>query len=64
MKSHVESDECFATGAENPRSGYPEFTNPEAFVENTATELGSATFGFPGFTRPPRQMRFALKFYF
>jgi len=42
----------------------PEFTNPEAFVENTATELGSATFGFPGYTRPPRQIQFALKFYF
>jgi hypothetical protein len=24
----------------------PEFTNPETIVENTATELGSATFGF------------------
>jgi len=42
----------------------PEFTNPEAFVENTATELGSATFGFPGYTRPPRQIQLALKFYF
>jgi hypothetical protein len=42
----------------------PEFTNPEAFATNTATELGSPTFGFPGFTRPPRRIQFALKFYF
>ena len=42
----------------------PEFTNPETIVENTATELGSATFGFPAYTRPPRQIQFALKFYF
>jgi hypothetical protein len=42
----------------------PEFTNPETIVENTATELGSSTYGFPGYTRPPRQIQFALKFYF
>ena len=42
----------------------PEFTNPETIVENTATELGSASFGFPAYTRPPRQIQFALKFYF
>jgi len=42
----------------------PEFTNPETIVENTATELGSSTFGFPAYTRPPRQIQFALKFYF
>jgi hypothetical protein len=42
----------------------PEFTNPETITENTATELGSSTFGFPAYTRPPRQVQFALKFYF
>ena len=42
----------------------PEFTNPDTIVENTATELGSATYGFPAYTRPPRQIQFALKFYF
>jgi carboxypeptidase family protein/TonB-dependent receptor-like protein len=42
----------------------PEFTNPETISENTATELGSATYGFAGYTRPPRQVQFALKFYF
>jgi outer membrane receptor protein involved in Fe transport len=42
----------------------PEFTNPETIVENTATELGSSTYGFPAYTRPPRQLQFALKFYF
>jgi len=42
----------------------PEFTNPDTVAENTATELGSATFGFPAYTRPPRQIQFALKFYF
>jgi len=42
----------------------PEFTNPETIVENTGTELGSASYGFPSFTRPPRQIQFALKFYF
>ena len=42
----------------------PEFTNPDTIVENTSTELGSSTFGFPAFTRPPRQIQLALKFYF
>jgi hypothetical protein len=42
----------------------PEFTDPTTIVENTATELGSATYGFPAATRPPRQIQFALKFYF
>jgi carboxypeptidase family protein/TonB-dependent receptor-like protein len=42
----------------------PEFTNPETISENTATELGSATYGFAGYTRTPRQIQFALKFYF
>ena len=42
----------------------PEFTNPDTIVENTATELGSATHGFPAYTRPPRQIQLALKFYF
>ena len=42
----------------------PEFTNPETISENTATELGSATYGFAGYTRAPRQVQFALKFYF
>jgi Carboxypeptidase regulatory-like domain/TonB dependent receptor-like, beta-barrel len=42
----------------------PEFTNPETITENTATELGSSTFGFPAYTRPPRQIQVALKFYF
>jgi hypothetical protein len=42
----------------------PEFTNPETIVENTATELGSSSYGFAGYTRTPRQIQFALKFYF
>jgi hypothetical protein len=42
----------------------PEFTNPDTITENTATELGSQTYGFPAFTRPPRQIQFALKFYY
>ena len=42
----------------------PEFTNPDTIVENTSTELGSSTFGFPAYTRPPRQIQLALKFYF
>lgn len=42
----------------------PEFTNPETIVENTSTELGSSTYGFAAYTRPPRQLQFALKFYF
>jgi hypothetical protein len=42
----------------------PEFTNPETVSENTATELGSSTYGFAGYTRTPRQIQFALKFYF
>jgi hypothetical protein len=42
----------------------PEFTNPDTISENTATELGSSSFGFPAYTRPPRQIQFALKFYF
>jgi TonB-dependent receptor-like protein len=42
----------------------PEFTNPDTVAENTGTELGSAAYGFTGFTRPPRRIQFALKFYF
>jgi outer membrane receptor protein involved in Fe transport len=42
----------------------PEFTNPDTIAENTATELGSSSFGFPAYTRPPRQIQFGLKFYF
>ena len=42
----------------------PEFTNPDTVAENTGTELGSAAYGFTGYTRPPRRIQFALKFYF
>ncbi|HYL84648.1 MAG TPA: TonB-dependent receptor [Candidatus Angelobacter sp.] len=42
----------------------PEFTNPDTVAENRGTELGSAAYGFTGFTRPPRRIQFALKFYF
>jgi len=42
----------------------PEFTNPDTIVENTGTELGSSAFGFTAYTRPPRRIQFALKFYF
>jgi len=42
----------------------PEFTNPDTVAENSGTELGSAAYGFTGFTRPPRRIQFALKFYF
>jgi len=42
----------------------PEFTNPDTVAENTGTELGSPAFGYTGYTRPPRRIQFALKFYF
>ena len=42
----------------------PEFTNPDTITENTGTELGSSAYGFTAFTRPPRRIQFALKFYF
>ena len=42
----------------------PEFTNPDTVAENTGTELGSSAYGFTGYTRPPRRIQFALKFYF
>ncbi len=42
----------------------PEFTNPDTVAENTGTELGSSAYGFTAFTRPPRRIQFALKFYF
>jgi len=42
----------------------PEFTNPDTVAENTGTELGSAAYGFTSYTRPPRRIQFALKFYF
>ncbi|HXY24621.1 MAG TPA: TonB-dependent receptor [Candidatus Acidoferrum sp.] len=42
----------------------PEFTNPDTVAENTGIELGSASYGFTGYTRPPRRIQFALKFYF
>lgn len=42
----------------------PEFTNPDTVAEDTGTELGAAAYGFTGYTRPPRRIQFALKFYF
>jgi hypothetical protein len=42
----------------------PEYTNPDTVAENTGTELGSAAYGLTSFTRPPRRIQFALKFYF
>jgi carboxypeptidase family protein/TonB-dependent receptor-like protein len=42
----------------------PEFTNPDTVAENTGTELGTSAYGFTAFTRPPRRVQFALKFYF
>jgi len=42
----------------------PEFTNPDTVAENTGTELGSASYGYTGYTRPPRRIQFALKLYF
>jgi hypothetical protein len=33
-------------------------------VEPTALELGQSAFGFPQAARNPRQVQFALKFYF
>lgn len=42
----------------------PEFTNPDTVATNTGTELGSSAYGFTGFTRPPRRIQFALKYYF
>ena len=42
----------------------PEFTNPDTVSENTGTELGSASYGYTGYTRPPRRIQLALKFYF
>jgi hypothetical protein len=42
----------------------PEFTNPDTVAENTGTELGSSSYGFTAYTRPPRRIQFALKFYF
>jgi Carboxypeptidase regulatory-like domain/TonB dependent receptor len=42
----------------------PEFANPNTIAENTATILGSSTFGFATAARDPRFIQFALKFYF
>jgi carboxypeptidase family protein/TonB-dependent receptor-like protein len=42
----------------------PEFTNPDTVAENFGTELGSSSYGLTAFTRPPRRIQFALKFYF
>jgi len=42
----------------------PEFANPNTIATNTATELGSPTFGFATAARDPRFIQFALKFYF
>jgi hypothetical protein len=42
----------------------PDFANPNAFVENIATELGSPGFGQAQAARDPRFIQFALKFYF
>ena len=42
----------------------PEFTNPDTVAENTGTEFGSTSYGYTGYTRPPRRIQFALKFYF
>lgn len=42
----------------------PEFTNPDTVAENFGTELGSSSYGYTGYTRPPRRIQFALKFYF
>jgi len=42
----------------------PQFANPNTIATNTATELGSATFGFATAARDPRFIQFALKFYF
>jgi hypothetical protein len=42
----------------------PEFTNPDTVAENVGTELGSSSYGLTAFTRPPRRIQFALKFYF
>jgi hypothetical protein len=42
----------------------PEFTNPDTVAENSGTELGSSAYGFTAYTRPPRRIQFALKFYF
>ncbi|HYA64839.1 MAG TPA: TonB-dependent receptor, partial [Candidatus Sulfotelmatobacter sp.] len=42
----------------------PEFTNPDTVAEPTGTELGSPSYGYTGYTRPPRRIQFALKFYF
>jgi len=42
----------------------PEFANANTIAENTATELGSPTFGFATAARDPRFIQFALKFYF
>jgi hypothetical protein len=35
-----------------------------AVAENRGTELGSSGYSFTSFTRPPRRIQFALKFYF
>jgi len=42
----------------------PEFANPNTIAVNTATELGSPTFGKATWARDPRFVQFALKFYF
>jgi hypothetical protein len=42
----------------------PEFANPNVINANSATILGSATFGFATAARDPRFIQFALKFYF
>jgi hypothetical protein len=42
----------------------PDFADPNAFVENIATELGSPGFGQAQAAREPRFIQFALKFYF
>lgn len=42
----------------------PDFADPNAFVENIATEHGSPGFGFAQAARDPRFIQFALKFYF
>ncbi len=42
----------------------PLFANPNVIGTNTATVLGSSTFGFATAARDPRFIQFALKFYF